>query len=350
MKYVSIVLLPLLLLGAGCLDRDRSNANNDGGVFKSVNGGQEWAQAIIVPTAAGIGTLATTDILNMEMDPQDREYIYLGTRQNGMLYSEDGGASWRQPTDEALQSGLIFNIAVDPTDVCTVYIAKGARLYRTTDCMRSFNSETYVDNRSGVSVVQVAVDWYNPRVIWIGLSNGDVQKSDDAGRNWRTVLKADDEISGFLINNTDSRFVLVSTFTDGMFKTTDNGATWQEVDGGLGELKQADRVYQLVQSRDASVVIAATQYGLVRSSDFGTTWEPISLVTSPAEVSIRAVGIDPQHPSTIYYAANSTFYRSTDAGATWDTERFQTSRVARAMLVDPEDAQVLYIGVATATE
>lgn len=349
MKKVSLLSISLILLGAGCLSGSGSSGS-DGGVFKSLNAGEEWSQAVVVPTASGIGTLATTDVLTMEMDPQDNRYLYVGTRQSGMLYSEDGGASWRQPRFSALAEGLIFKIEVDPTDVCKVYVAKGARLYGTDNCLRSFDSEVYVENRTGVSVVQAQVDWYNPSTLWIGLSNGDVLKSGDSGRTWATVLKTGDEISGFLTSNTDSRQVLVSTYQRGIYKTIDAGATWQEVDGGLRDLKQATRVYHMIQSANSGVVMAASQYGLTRSTDFGSTWEAIPLLTSPGQVTIRAIGMDADNPRTIYYAAGATFYRSTDAGATWDTERFSSSRVPRAMLVDPKDAAVLYVGVAAALE
>ncbi len=349
MKNLSVIFFTLLFIGAGCLGGS-SSSGSDGGVFKTLNAGEEWGQAVVVPSAAGIGTLATTDVINMEMDPQDNEYLYIGTRESGMLYSEDAGASWRQPTTSALAEGLIYKIDVDPTDVCKVYVAKGSRLYATEDCMRSFDGEVYVENRTGVSVVQVMVDWYNPRTLWIGLSNGDVLKSSDSGRTWSTVLKTGEEISAFLINNTDSRQVLVSTFSNGIYKTTDGGDTWEEVDGGLSDLKESDTVYQLIQSEDSGVVIAASGYGLTRSVDFGSTWEAISLLTSPGQVVIRAVGMDVDDPTTIFYTSNATFYRTTDGGTTWDTEKFPSSRVARAMLVDPEDAGVLYIGVASATE
>lgn len=350
MKNLSIISLSLLFIGAGCLGGSDSSSSSDGGVFKTVDAGQEWGQIVVVPTAAGIGTLSTTDVLNMEMDPQDNDYLYIGTRKSGMLYSEDAGASWRQPRFSALADGLIYKIEVDPTDVCKVYVAKGARLYATDDCMRSFNSEVYVDNRSGVRVVQVAVDWYNPRMLWIGLSNGDVLRSADAGRTWTTVLKTGDEISSFLIHNSDSRQVLVSTFRDGIYKTTDAGENWKEVDGGLSDLKKSKDVYQMIQSKDSGVVIAASQYGLTRSTDFGSTWEAIALLTSPGQVVIRAIGIDEENPTVIFYASNATFYRTTDGGITWDTEKFLTSRIPRALLVDPEDSSMLYIGVASATD
>lgn len=348
MKRFSFIALSLILIGAGC--SSSSSSGSDGGVFTTSNAGQDWVQTVIVPTAAGIGTLATTDVLNMEIDPQDDTFIYLGTRQNGMLYSQDSGVSWLQPESDALSDGLIYHIEVDPKDVCTVYVAKGSRLYSTHDCMRSFDSETYVDNRSGVSVVQVAVDWFDTDTIWIGLSNGDVLKSTDSGDTWQTVLKTGEEISGFLIHATDSRTLLVSTYEKGIYKTEDGGSDWEQLDGGISDLDDADHVYSLIQDASSDTLIAATGYGLVRSEDFGDTWSAIQLVTSAGQVTIRAVGMDIEDPNTLYYAANATFYHSDDAGATWDTERLPTARVPRAMLVDPDEAEVLYIGVASATD
>jgi hypothetical protein len=346
MKRISLIALSLILLGAGCLGSS-SSTGNDGGIYQTANSGEDWVQTVLVPTAAGIGTLATTDVLNMEMDPQDSSYLYVGTRQNGMLYSEDNGSSWRQPEYGPLSDGLIYSVDVDPSDVCTVYVAKGSRLYRTSDCMRSFDDEMYVENRSGVSVVQVLVDWYNSKIIWIGLTNGDVLKSTDSGKTWKTVLKTDEEISDILISNSDSRQVIVSKFDNGMHKTIDGGATWEELDGGLSDLRHSGDVFSLIQSDDSRVVLASTAYGIVRSRDFGNTWEPIDLVTSAGQVKIRSLAMDGGNPDVLYYAANATFYRSLDGGETWNTERLPTNRVVRSMLLDPNDNSRIYIGVAT---
>jgi photosystem II stability/assembly factor-like uncharacterized protein len=350
MKKLFLLSFAIVLMGAGCLGSDSANSSADGGVFKTVTAGEEWGQVVIVPTAAGIGTLATTNIVAMEMDPQDNNFLYIGTRTNGMLYSEDAGASWRQPTYSAMQSGEIYDIEVDASDVCTVYVAKSSRLLMTNDCMRSFDSEVYVENRSGVEVTQIAIDWYDGGNIWVGLSNGDVLMSDDGGGTWKTSLQTGGEITEMIVSNADSRQLLVSTLKDSIYKTTDRGESWEQIEGQLEELKKADNVYAMVQSDGGSTVIASTTYSLMRSTDFGSTWEALKLVSSPGQVTIRAVGIDGANPSTIYYAAGETFYRSLDSGSTWNTERFPSSRVPEILLVDPDDSSVLYVGVASSTE
>ncbi|MBT5807763.1 hypothetical protein HOI18_00635 [Candidatus Uhrbacteria bacterium] len=350
MRNLFIVLFAVMLTGAGCFGSSSTGGAGDGGIFKTSNAGEDWSQTVVVPTAQGLGTLAGSNVLNMEMDPQDNTYLYIGTRANGMLYSEDAGSSWRQPEYAALQSGTIYAVEVDPKDVCSLYVAKGSRLYHTSDCMRSFDNEVYVENRSGVNVIQVAIDWYDSDNIWVGLSNGDVLLSQDGGGSWQTSLQTGGEISEIIVSNGDSRQILASTFKGGVYRSDDRGDSWEKIKDQIKELKNADDVFSLVQSDDGGVVIAATQYGLLRSEDFGATWSEISLISSPGQLTIRAVAIDESRPSTIYYASNAAFYHSTDGGKTWNTERFPSNRIPRAMLVDPDDSSVLYVGVATSTD
>ncbi len=349
MKKLIALSCVIVLLGAGCFGSS-SSGGSDGGIFKTFNAGEDWAQTVLVPTAQGIGTLSSSNVLSMKMDPQDKDFLYIGTRSNGMLYSEDAGVSWRQPRNSALQSDTVYDVAVDASSVCTVYAARGSRLYQSTDCMRSFDSETYVETRTGVYIGVVAADWYDSNTLWIGLSNGDVLKSEDKGTTWRTSLKTGKEISEILVSNADSRNILVSTYQDGIWRTDDRGDSWNQVESEIESLKDANEVSALVQTADAGTVIAASTYGLHKSTDFGETWETLRLVTSSGQIKIRAVAMDPENPNTLFYAASSTFYRSLDGGVTWETERFNSSRVPRAMLVDPDDSSVLYVGVASALD
>lgn len=346
MKKLLPLLFLLVLAGAGCASGAPVANKADGGILKTADAGKTWVQSSLVPTAKGIGTLATANILTIEQDPQDHTTLYVTTREDGFLYSDDAGASWHQPRDKNLSTGFISSLKVDPKNVCTVYVAKGSRLFKSIDCMRSFQNDAYIESREKVSVVKVAVDWFNPNIVWLGLSNGDIQKSLDGGKTWSNSLQVKDVITDLLISQSDSRSVLVSTALKGMMKTGDGGATWTASDekelGNSGSV-----VYRLVQSKDSATVIAATKYGLLRSTDFGTTWNPIKLVTAPGQVNIQAIGMDVSNPDVLYYATTATFYKSQDGGVTWQTSKIPSNRLPRAILVDPSLHSLLYIGVAT---
>jgi photosystem II stability/assembly factor-like uncharacterized protein len=216
--------------------------------------------------------------------------------------------------------------------------------------MRTFDDEVYVESRGGIRIQQMAIDWYAKGTLWIGLSNGDVLKSTDSGKSWKTVLKINKEISKILMSQKDSRVMLISTFDNGVQRTTDGGEHWEKLEGSFTEFSGANRVYGITQTKDGGVMLAATQYGLLRSIDLGSSWEALDLLTSPGELTIRAAGIAPKDPNIIYYATPNTFYRTSDGGQTWQTQKFPSSRVPRVLLIDPDDASVLYVGVAAAVE
>jgi photosystem II stability/assembly factor-like uncharacterized protein len=284
------------------------------------------------------------------MDPQDNSVIYAGTREHGLLMSLDSTTSWQQPRNGGLKEGSVSAVEVDPKDVCTVYVAKGQRLYKTDDCARSFDSEAYVETRTKVAITALAVDWYNTSVVWMGLSNGDILKSEDGANTWRTSLSTKAAVTGLMVNNSDSRVVLVGTEGEAFYKTTDAGESWTQIEDSLKDFKKADKVAALTQDATGSVVVAATGYGLLRSRDFGTTWEALQLLSAPGQVAITAVDVDPRNGEDIVYVAGTTYYRSVDGGVTWTTYKLPSTRIPTALMVDPTDASVVYLGVASEEE
>ncbi len=335
----------VLLTGAGCfgIGGSKSDGSRDGGVFKSADNGVEWSQAVALPTSKGVGSLAPVDVLTLVMDPSDDDTLYMGTKENGLFYSLNGGTSWLSPRTEVLQKGAVRSVAVDPKNVCATYAVLGANLYRTETCARSFES-VYEETRSTVSPRRVAVDWYTPDTIYLGLSNGDVMKSADRGETWPKVLSAVDEVVEIVVSNTDSRIVFVAT-EDGLYKTADAGVSWVKQEEALKEFKDASTIFALVQDAAGETLLLATKYGLLRSTDAGETWDAIALLTSPGQVTIRALAIDPENADTIYYATSSTFYKSVDGGANWDTAKLPSTRSATVLLVDPEETSTMYLGV-----
>lgn len=332
-------------MGAGCATPVTKSTKADGGILKTKDAGKVWTLASTVPTAKGIGTLTTANILTMEMDPEDQSVLYVGTREDGFLYSDDSGASWHQPRDKNLSTGFISSVKVDPKNVCTVYVAKGSRLYKSVDCMRSFQNDAYIESRPNVTLLKIAVDWFDPQTIWLGLSNGDIQKSTDSGKTWSNATHVKDVITDILINQVDSRKMLIATAVKGVLKTEDGGTTW--IDASERKLSGALNVFDLIQTKDSGTVIAATKYGLIRSMDFGTTWEPIKLITAPGQVNIQTAGMDVSNPNVLYYATAATFYRSVDGGVTWQTGKLPSNRLPRAILVDPALNSVVYVGMAS---
>ncbi len=339
----------LVLAGAGCALPGTSSKSldtaADGGIFHTINAGDTWAQTVVLPTIKGIGSLAGANIVALSVDPQDADVWYAGTRENGLVFSLDGAASWQRPRLDVLRDGVITAVEADAKSTCTLYVAKPQRLYKTVDCLRSFDQDAFVETRSNVHIVGITVDWYNPKNIWLAENNGDVQKSEDGAKTWRRVLNGSHAITALLMSRSDSRMVMVGTSGNGFFRTVDGGKTWTQSGDELKKMRGADTVSGLAQDVKGTTLVAATNYGLLRSKDFGVTWEPLSLLTAPGQLKIQALAVGPASGDMIAYAVAGTFYRSLDGGKNWTTHQLISGRTPTKLLVDPKTPAAYFLSV-----
>jgi photosystem II stability/assembly factor-like uncharacterized protein len=94
--------------------------------------------------------------------------------------------------------------------------------------------------------------------------------------------------------------------------------------------------------------------GLWRSTDYGSTWEP--LFDRESTGSIGAIAVAPSDPNIIYVgtgagiirpdlATGDGMYKSSDAGRTWTQLGLSDSRMIAAIDVDPRDPNRLFVAV-----
>lgn len=335
-----------VLIGQGCIQfgGGDSTAGADGGFWETVDGGENWSQLVALPSESGVGSIGGVNVSAIEIDPSDPSAFYLGTEGNGMFYSYDSASTWQRPEDELARSGFVIDIEVDPRDVCTVYILKSDRILKSTDCSRTYES-VFVETRSDEELTSLALDWFNPDVLWAGSSDGDVMQSKDAGSNWATDERLKSDVTDILISNADSRVVLVGTKSKGVYRRSTSGE-WIELEDDLKEYSQADKVYDFVQTSNGSSVVMNTKYGLFKSQDSGATWNPIDLVTPPGDVRIWGIAINPKDEDTIYYSTINTLYKSTSGGDAWVTQEMPSTRAAKALMVHSENTDLLLAGFA----
>lgn len=345
-KYFPLFLLAIIFLGAGCVGiGGKTSQKADGGVYKTADAGATWAQTVSFPTAKAVGSIAKTNVLVVRRDAADSESMYIGTRENGMFFSYDNGATWQQSRVAALKEGRVDDIAVDPKNKCVIYVVKGQRLFKSSDCSRTYSDEAYVETRQGVALKAVVVDWFDTRIVWMGLSNGDVLKSVDAAKTWQRSMNSKTSANAMLVSQTDSRIVLVATANNGFYRTTNSGKTWTNIEKELKKFSGSDKVSELSQDKRSQVVVAATKYGLLRSFDMGATWEPAPMLTAPGQVAVRAIAVNPDDGTRMAYAAASTFYSTVDGGKNWTTKAAPSVRPVESMAIDPKNPSVIFVGV-----
>jgi len=182
--------IALLLSGCGVTVNTGGTTStagaNDGGVFKSSDKGDNWEQKILILSIGRQRSFAAADILSLAMDPSDNQAIYAGSLGNGLLYSYDGTDSWQIAV--SLGQINVVDIAVDPADKCSVYAASDNKVFKTSDCGRSW-SPAYFDNDLGLKVTSIVIDYTNSNNVFIGTSRGGLIKSSDRGASWRAIAR-----------------------------------------------------------------------------------------------------------------------------------------------------------------
>jgi photosystem II stability/assembly factor-like uncharacterized protein len=236
----------------------------------------------------------------------------------------------------------------------------------------------------GGRMLCITVDVDNDNHLLAGSASGGMWESTDQGQNWHKTTSPDAEQSatclvqdkrpgkhniwyygtGELLSTTDRN---ISTnarsigIGNGIYKSIDNGATWQPLaatQGGsqasLQEIFQG--VWRIVTDpvrMDKDIVYAACYGAIMRSEDGGTSWDvalgDLENKSFATDVAITSNGI--------VYAALSSFclsveppgkagiWRSTD-GINWNkitpTDFPQDNRVTRLALA-PSNEQIMYV-------
>ena len=105
--------------------------------------------------------------------------------------------------------------------------------------------------------------------------------------------------------------VFAGTGGAGVFSSDDGGRTWVRRSSGM----PPDTGISHIEAYPSTPVVyaASGDHGLFRSADNGDTWTRITQIASVEDVAFH-----PSQPDTVIMVAGSV-YRSTDAGAHWET-------------------------------
>ena len=170
------------------------------------------------------------------------------------------------------------------------------------------------------------------RRYYLAAGNG-VHRSTDGGRTWRMLTSwTTEEILGVLPDPVDSLVIYAAT-PFGVFKTTDDGVTWQKKMDGFKRWF----IQKIIMDReDRNVLYAASEDDLYRSTDAGERWTPLHVGGS----EILSVLQNPAQPDLLLAGEEDEGIKySTDRGRSWNFARipFRTSIYAFGASADGHD-------------
>jgi photosystem II stability/assembly factor-like uncharacterized protein len=304
-------------------------ASASGGLWKTTNHGTVWTPIFDDQPTSAFGVVA--------MAPSDHDVIWAGTGEqnnrqsttwgDGVFRSTDGGKTWAHLGLEATRA--IGALLVDPTNPDVAYVGALGNLwkatpergvYKTSDGGRTWGKVLFVDTLTGV--VDMVMDPENPNTLYAA-----------AYERLRSPCCFNGGGPG-----------------SGIYKTTDGGAHWARLAGGLpttdmGRIGLAishtngKRVYAVVENRQAG--------GVYRTEDGGDSWSRVSDL-NPRPMYYSSLAVDPTNDERVYMMARY-FYRSDDAGANWRTMPTEPTYDVglkgdyHAMWIDPNDSRHFYL-------
>jgi len=303
--------------------------SNTTGIWKSTNGGLNWAQS-----NSGLTNLTVQAIAVSSSNPQ---VIYCGTSQTGtgagIYVSTDAGANWTQANNGILETSKgIQSIAVDPANPNTAYVAvfdgiadSPQGLYKTTDAGANWNvANTGIGTIK--NILSILINPLNPNVIFCGTSFGVVSqqgpsriyRSNNAGGSWFESssglpnLTTDNKpIRCLSMVSSDTSFIMTGLFlnTDslsGIYVSSNGGNQWIRRHNGLpnavGTLIRSCMVRPGRTNELYAGLGNATNAGIgvYRSTDQGLSWFAFNGGTLANTVSVRALEFRSTADSTVF--------------------------------------------------
>jgi uncharacterized protein (TIGR03437 family) len=311
--------------------------------------GSDAINGVAVDFSGNIYTVGTTTSFDLPL-LHPSQAANTGTQ---LVYSPDAGLTWKPlinlpPTSDFYAP---IQLAVDPTNPAIVYAGYGYQVYKSTDGGRHFSAGVTLPGLSlSAYISSLAIDPTQPSLLYAtSLDGGTVFKSTDGGATWVQLngLPATGNYNSVVLDPFHPKSLWVWAGTIG-YLSTDGGNTWNDV-----PLQFQGQTYGGVQfvfdaATPGTIYGPAQQNGqpleVQKSTDGGKTW---SMLSTPFSGEVVA---DPVRAGYLYAIAGPTFYRSTDGGANWQSFPFPSGQFAASPVVDPANPNIVVAGTYRSTD
>jgi photosystem II stability/assembly factor-like uncharacterized protein len=322
--------------------------------------------------------------------------LLVGTKKGLFLFDSADRKSWKM--SGPFQTGREINHAVhDKRNGCIFAAANdawfGCEVVSSPDLGKSWSAAKQNPKFPDDSGQKLERIWHiepgranEPGVLFAGVAPAALFRSDDQGQSWSEITSLTKHptrphwhpgagglcLHSIVIDHAQPGQMFVGISAVGVFRTSDNGATWQTANKGtraeflpdkLPEFGQCVHKLLLAQGKPP-LLFQQNHCGVYRSSDLGASWEEIS-AGLPSDFGFP-LALHPRDPKTIYVLPlkgaefrcppenKLRVFRSRDAGKSWEAlskglpqENVFAGIYREGMAADAQDPAGIYFGTNT---
>ena len=340
------------------------------GVYRTYDNGKTWIETNTGFVGSEVVDLATA------LDGT----MYATTYNLGIFKSTDGGKNWVFASF-GIKNWYGMQLATHPEDPDTIFTTTNGGVYKSTNAGESWkligSSELCDDEDVGGGNCHyhgIIIEKEAPFKVLVG-SGGDqyakegvgLTGSEDSGESWRNSddgFVRDVHVSKLIIDPNNNNVFYATTqgeteYTDkvgdgaGVFKSTDRGNNWTQINNGLNSLETNVLV---VDPNDSETLYLGTDDdGIYKSTNGGENWKKLIL---SASFGVGDIIVDPRNSNNIYMGTVDYFrlsesrgvlgdfgvYKSTDGGTTWEEFNVGLNHLGVFSLELSEENRILYAG------
>lgn len=312
-----------------------------GRIYLSTDNGSTWSRF------AHLGSSSEMVLDHIVIDPVNSKNIYVSAwnaqlpDSDGEIFrSHDEGRTWDLMAD--MHGKSVRALALAPSNPKVMIAGALDGIYRSRDGGDNWERISPEHHAEIKNVESVAIDPLNPQVIYAGTWHLP-WKTEDGGKSWHSIKKGvidDSDVFSIAIDSLNPASVYISACS-GIYRSDSAGELFRKIQG----IPYAARRTRILRMDPAGhkIVYAGTTEGLWKTTDGGATWKRMT----SDRVVVNDVLIDPRRPERVLLATDrGGVLASNDGGATFVASNHGfTHRQVATLLLDPDHPSELLAGV-----
>jgi photosystem II stability/assembly factor-like uncharacterized protein len=272
------------------------------GILKTTDAGENWQSLKVALTTAG-------KVYAIAVDPSNPQTVFATVvvdNRAKIIRSDDAGANWKDIYTESAGGSVVLSLALGPQNSQNIYAGtdqgqiifseNGGETWRHLDWIKSKQA-----------VYKITVDYFNSQIVYFAIFQNGMLRTKDGGRTFEELGKSMPSEKSKLLNAptviiADKKrqgWVYAGT-SEGLIRSKDNGDNWDIIRTLNQPQEQIVRSIEINPQNSDEIIFSVSQ-AFYKSNDGGISWMTTQFSTTR---TLDVVAYNQSKPEVIYAGLN----------------------------------------------